>query len=238
MVLLNTVVMAADIKVFSAGAIEPGLLRVIEAFKAASANEVRILFNTPAQISQRLAQGEIVDIVIATPPVMEEQAKNGNISADGQITIGRVGVGVVVRNDVANPDVATEETLKQAVLRAQSLVYNTASTGTYMDKLFARMGIAEQIKAKTTRPVDGEQVMLHLLKGKGNEIGFGALTEIKLFEPKGLKLVAPLPREIQNYTTYRAALMPKGPSPTPAKAFLTFLASGEAKDIFAAAGIE
>ena len=72
----------------------------------------------------------------------------------------------------------------------------------------------------------------------GNEIGFGAITEIKLFEPKGLKLVGPLPAEVQNYTSYAAALMTGAPSPQAAKAFLAFLGSAEAKQAFAAAGIE
>ena len=70
-----------------------------------------------------------------------------------------------------------------------------------------RIGIAEQIKSKTTRYPNGERVMEHIIKGAGNEIGFGAITEIKLFESKGAKLAGPLPADIQNYTTYGAALM-------------------------------
>jgi molybdate transport system substrate-binding protein len=80
--------------------------------------------------------------------------------------------------------------------------------------------------------------MDHIIKGKGNELGFGAITEIKLFEPKGLRLVGPLPPDIQNYTTYGAALMSNAPSADAAQAFLTYLATPEARQIFAAAGIE
>ena len=87
------------------------------------------------------------------------------------------------------------------MLGANSIVYNTASSGLYLEKLFEGIGIAEQIKAKTTRYPTGEAVMDHIIKGKGNELGFRAITEIKLFERKGLKLVGPLPPDIQNYTT-------------------------------------
>ncbi len=80
--------------------------------------------------------------------------------------------------------------------------------------------------------------MEHVIKGKGNEIGFGAITEIKLFESKGLKLVGPLPAEVQNYTSYAAALMANAPAPDAAKALLAFLATGEAKQAFAAAGVD
>ena len=45
-----------------------------------------------------------------------------------------------------------------------------------------------------------------MIAGRGTEIGFDPITEIKTFEPKGLVLVAPLPEAVQNYTTYVAAL--------------------------------
>ena len=152
--------------------------------------------------------------------------------------LGRVGAGVVVRSDAPSPEIATTDALKRAMLSADSIVYNTASSGLYLEKLFERIGIAEQIKTKTTRYPNGEDVMNHIIKGRGNELGFGAITEIKLFEPKGLKLVGPLPPDIQNYTSYGAALISNAPSAAAAKAFLTYLATPEAKQIFAAAGIE
>jgi len=103
--------------------------------------------------------------------------------------------------------------------------------------LFERIGIAEQIKTKTTRYPNGEDVMNHIIKGRGNELGFGVITEIKLFEPKGLKLVGPLPPDIQNYMSYGAALISNAPSADAAKSFLTYLATPESKQIFTAAGI-
>ena len=229
---------AADLKVLSAGAVEPGLLRAAEQFKRASGNEIKMQFNTATQLTKRMADGEVADILIAPPAVLDEQAKNGKISMQGRLTLGRVGAGVVVRSDAPSPEIATTDALKRAMLSADSIVYNTASSGLYLEKLFERIGIAEQIKTKTTRYPNGEEVMNHIIKGRGNELGFGVITEIKLFEPKGLKLVGPLPPDIQNYTSYDAALISNAPSADAAKAFLTYLATPEAKQIFAAAGIE
>jgi len=229
---------AADVKVLSAGAVEPGLLHAAEQFKRASGIEIKVQFNTAPQLTKRLAEGEVSDILIAPPAVLDDQAKNGRISTQGRLILGRVGAGIVVRASVPSPDIADIGALKQAMLGADSIVYNTASSGLYLERLFERIGIAEQIKAKTTRYPTGEDVMDHIIKGKGNELGFGAITEIKLFEPKGLKLVGPLPPDIQNYTSYGVALMSNAPSADAAKAFLTYLATPEAKQIFAAAGIE
>jgi hypothetical protein len=53
------------------------------------------------------------------------------------------------------------------------------------------MGIAESLKAKITRYPTGAAVMEHVINGTGRDIGFGATTEMHLYEPKGIKLVGP-----------------------------------------------
>jgi len=143
-----------------------------------------------------------------------------------------------VRNGAAAPKVGSPDALKQALLGADSVVYNSASSGLYLDKLFAEMGVLEQIKPKTTRYPDGASVMEHVIKGKGNEIGFGAITEIKLYTSKGLQFVGPLPAEVQNYTTYDAALMTAAPAADAAKAVLRELATPAGKAAFTGAGVE
>jgi molybdate transport system substrate-binding protein len=130
-----------------------------------------------------------------------------------------------VRNGATAPNVATVDALKQALLAADSVVYNSASSGLYLDTLFEKMGVLAQIKPKTTRYPDGASVMEHVIKGKGNEIGFGAITEIKLYTSKGLQFVGPLPPDAQNYTTYEAALMTGAPAADAAKAVLRQLAT-------------
>jgi molybdate transport system substrate-binding protein len=231
--------MAAEVKVLSAGAVEPGLHKAVELFKQASGHDVKIQFNTAPQIAKRMQDGTIADILIAPPGGLKTYAEQGKVAKDGHVAVGKVGAGVTVRPGAPVPDVKTTDGLKAAVLAADSLVYNTASTGIYLEKLFDRLGVGEQIKAKTTRHRNGEAVMEHVIKGKGGEIGFGAITEIMLYEVKGsLKLVGPLPADVQNYTSYNAALMSNAPAPDAAKAFLTFLGTPAAKRAFVLAGIE
>jgi molybdate transport system substrate-binding protein len=230
---------AAEVKVLSAGAVEPGLHKAVELFNKSSGHTVSIQFNTAPQIAKRMADGYVADILIAPPGGLKTYAEQGKIAEDGHVPLGRVGAGVTVRPDAPVPDVKTTDALKAAALAADSLVYNTASTGIYLENLFNKLGIGEQIKAKTTRHANGEAVMEHVIKGKGREIGFGAITEIKLFEAKGaLKLVGPLPPDVQNYTSYGAALMSNSPSPDAAKAFMAFVTTPQARQAFVSAGIE
>jgi molybdate transport system substrate-binding protein len=80
--------------------------------------------------------------------------------------------------------------------------------------------------------------MEHLLKGKGREIGFGPVTEILIHRDKGLKLVGPLPADIQNYTSYSAAPMNSAANAELARAFVKYLGGAESKALFAAAGVD
>jgi molybdate transport system substrate-binding protein len=229
---------AAEVKVLSGGAVEPGLEAFAHEAKRETGQDLKILFNTTPQMLKRLAAGEIFDIVIAPPVALDREIKEGRIVADSRVPVGRVGAGILVRTGVPLPDVSNVDALKKALLAADSVVYNTASSGLYLDKLFGKMGVLDQIKPKTTRYANGASVMEHVIKGKGNEIGFGAITEIKLYEDKGLKLVGPLPAEVQNYTTYEAALMAGATSADAARAVLKYLGTPAAKRIFVSHGVE
>jgi molybdate transport system substrate-binding protein len=238
MPVLSAAAFAAEIRILSAGAVEPGLQAFAQVAKRETGHDLKIQFNTTPQISQRLAAGEAYDIVIAPPDAIAKAAQDGKVVADTRIAVGRVGAGVVVRNGASAPDIASVDALKRSLLAADSVVYNTASSGIYLDKLFEKMGILEQLKPKTTRYPDGASVMEHVSKGKGNEIGFGAITEIRAYEPKGVKLVGPLPADVQNYTSYEAVMMTGAASPEAVKAVLNQFATPAGKAAFAAGGVE
>jgi molybdate transport system substrate-binding protein len=235
---IATAGLATEIKVLSAGAVEPGLHAFAQLTKRETGHDLKIQFNTAPQIARRLAAGDVYDILISPPAAIAQAVKDGRLVADSRVPVGRVGGGIIVRAAAAAPDVATIDAFRQALLAADSVVYNTASTGLYLDKLFGEMGILEQLKPKSTRYPDGASVMEHVIKGKGNEIGFGAITEIKMYESKGLKLVGPLPAAVQNYTSYEAALMTGATAADAAQAVLQQLATPAGKAAFVSGGVE
>jgi molybdate transport system substrate-binding protein len=229
---------AAEVKVISGGAVEPVLEAFAQLVRRDLGHELRILYNTAPQIAKRLSAGEVYDILISPPATIETAITEGRVIPETRVKVGRVGAGIIVRTGAPLPNVETVDALKQALLDADSIVYNTASTGIYLDKLFTTMGVAEALKNKTTRYPTGAAVMEHVLKGKGKEIGFGAMTEIRLYEPKGIRMVGPLPAAIQNYTGYEAVLMAGATSAEAARAILGHLATPAAKAAFTAGGVE
>jgi molybdate transport system substrate-binding protein len=225
---------ATEVHVLSGGAVEPGLVVAADAFRKGTGNEVKISFATAPEIRRRVGAGETTDVVIAPPAVLDEVGKAGKLDSEARVEVGRVGIGVAVRDGVPKPDISTTETFKRAVLDADSLVYNRASTGLFVEGLLQRLGLAEQVQSKTTRYA-GSEMFEHVIRGKGKELAFSPVTEILLYRGKGLQLVGPLPAEIQNFTTYAAEPASRSEA---ALAFVRFLGTPAAKAIFVDAGVE
>ncbi len=226
--------LAAEVNVLSGGAVEPGLVAAADAFRKETGNEVKIKFATAPAIRQRVSSGETFDVVVAPPAVLDEIVKSGKLDGKARVPVGRVGIGVAVRDGAPKPDISTTDAFKRAVIDADSLVYNRASSGLIVEGLLQRLGLAEQTQAKTTRYA-GSDMIEPLIKGNGKELGFSPVTEILLYRGKGLQLVGPLPADIQNYTSYAAEPALNSEA---ALAFVHFLGTPAAKAIFVAAGIE
>jgi molybdate transport system substrate-binding protein len=229
--------MAMEISVLSAGAVQPGLVKVIDAFRRETGHDVKVVFATAPAIRKRIG-GETVDVVVAPLALLDDLVKTGKATAADRVTVGRIGVGVMVRDGAPLPKISTVDDFKRSLLKAESVVYNRASSGTYLENLFGRLGIAGQLKAKTTRYPDFAAVLSHICKGKGNQIGLGATTVIIEGKNKGLRFVGPLPAEIQNYTTYAAAVTADGVARDAPREFVRYITTPAAKAAFAAAGIE
>ena len=233
---------AVELRMLSAGAVELGLTPTLAQFQRDTAYTVQVSYAAAPALAAQFSAAPGYDLVIATPAVLESLAAAGAVAGE-RVTIGKVGIGVAMRATATAPDITSVETLKQELLSAESVVFNRASTGLYIDTLLQKLGIADAVNAKTTRYGDGASVMRHLLAGtKQHEFGFGATTEIVLFKDQGLKLIGPLPAAVQNYTTYVAAL-PARPAAGAARAdaaiaLVHHLASAQARATFANAGIE
>jgi molybdate transport system substrate-binding protein len=230
---------AAEAVVLSGGAVEPGILAAAEAFRRSSGVEVAVDFATAPAIRSRLRDSPAAaDILVVPLALAQELARAGDVSAEGGVPVGRVGVGVAVRQGADQPDIRSAESFRREVLSADSLVWNTASTGLYLDALFERMGLAESVRARVSRLPTGDAVMERLRHGEGRQIGFGAVTEILLHRDKGVVLVGPLPPELQNSTPYVAVpTVSRGAASADAARFLAFLRSPQGLAPFRTAGI-
>ena len=181
-----------ELKILSAGAVKPGLTKVIDAFQ-----------RDPRQQSSSLFRNRAGD------PQADRRRRNtrcrhragrrgrGNTRIRKMrrgrkaVTIGQIGVGVFVRDGEPLPQIGTVEGFKESLLGVESVVYNQASTGTYLETLFESLGIGAAIRDKSTRYPDFAAVLDHVSKGKVREIGLGATTVIIENEKRGVKIRRP-----------------------------------------------
>ena len=225
---------AQDIAVLSAGAVEPGLRAAVALY----AGKVAITFNTAPQIRERIEKkGEKFDVVIVPPAVMDAFAEAGRVEPE-RVMLGRVGQGIAVRPGAPVPDVSTLDAMKRALLDAESVVFNRATGGQYIESMLRKIGVYGEIEKKTTRYASAGEVMDHLLKGKGREVGFAPMTEIMLYKEKGLRFVGPLPAEVQQYNAYAASPMRGAANAQAAAALVRFLGTPAAKAALVSGGVE
>ena len=223
-----------DLTLLSAGAVEPGLRAALKAY----GKPVSVTFNTAPQIRERVEKkGEKYDVVVVPPAAMDAFAEAGRVEA-ARVTLGKVGQGIAVRPGAPVPDISSLDAMKRALLEAESVVFNRATGGQYIESMLRKIGVYGEIENKTTRYASAAEVMEHLLKGKGRELGFAPMTEIMLYKEKGLRFVGPLPAQVQQHNTYVASPMRGAKNAQGAADLVRFLGTPAAKAALVSGGVE
>ena len=237
MAIVNPVA-AQDATVLSAGAVEPGLVAAIALYQRDTGRKIAVSFNTAPQIRERIEKkGDKFDVVIVPPAVMDAFAEAGRVEPE-RVSLGRVGQGIAVRPDAPVPDISGVEALKRAMLEAESVVFNRATGGQYIESMLRSIGVYDRIESKATRYASAALVMDHLLAGKGREFGFAPMTEIMLYKDRGPRLGGPLPPAVQHHNAYVAAPMRGARNARAAAALVRFLGTAPARAALAAGGVE
>ena len=226
---------AEEIRVLSVGSLQRGLERIAESFTSATGHDVVIEVGTTPVVGERLASGETFDVVIATSAVIAEAASRGLVRRDESRLVGRVGVGIAVRSQVRADDPPGADALRTLLVDADTVAYNRGSSGVYARSMIESLGISDQIRSKVNEYANGGQVLSHVIEGTGVDLGLAPLTEIRANADRGVRLVR-LPEAVQNYTSYDAAIGTNAPDA--AMAFVRFLATPEARELFADTGVE
>lgn len=232
---LGTAADAATLKVLCDGPLEPALPAIGEAFQKKTGHRVEFAFAPSPVIHKRITEGESADVVIVQPNFLAELAAKGKVDAGDHPAFSRVGVGLAVRANAPSRDIKTGEALKQVLLSADTIVFNNVASGNYFAKVLERLGIAEAVKAKIVRTAPRE-VYERILPGSGDDIAFGTITLIRA--DKRLKLIGPLPAELQTYLQYAAIPLTGTPNMKAAVEFVRFLFTPAVKAQLAAAGAE
>src|SRR5205814_7321146 len=101
---------AADLKVISAGAVRGLIAQIIDDYSKQTGQKFDFTIGTTGQLRNIIATGQHADLIIVSTPLMSELEKTGKFIPGSRADLGRVGIGVAVREGALVPDVSTPET--------------------------------------------------------------------------------------------------------------------------------
>jgi molybdate transport system substrate-binding protein len=230
---------AAEIKLLSAVALQPGIAGLISEFEKSSGNEVAVTYGTVGALTDRIQKGEAADVAIVSGPQVDELQKLGKIVAGSRVDIAKVGVGAFVRKGAPKPDINSADSFKRSLLAARSIVYpdpaGGGASGVYLAGLLDRLGIAAEMKPKTKLLPPSPPLYESVANGE-IDIGFNQISEI-LAQPS-VEFLGPLPAAIQNYTLFAAGIGAASSQVDAGKALIAFLSSPAAQGVLKAKGFE
>jgi molybdate transport system substrate-binding protein len=229
---------AAEIKVLTAGAMRGVVDALVPGFEKQTGHKVAIDNATAGALAKRIEGGEVFDVAVITPKVIDDLAQKGKIAPGSRVDLAKVGIGVAVKEGAALPDIGTVEAFKRTLLAAKSVAYIDpkagGSSGIYFDGLLDRLGIAGEIRPKAKLKQGG--YVADLVASGDAEVAVHQISEI--VPVKGVVLVGQLPAEIQSFTTYAAAVGANAKDVTAAKALIEHIAGPAATPILQARGME
>jgi molybdate transport system substrate-binding protein len=225
---------AGAIKVMCDSPVEPALVKAAALFRQQTNNQITLACNAGPVIKKRIEDGEIADVVVVEPDFVEALTSSGKVRPGDRPMIGHVGVGLGNRIDSPAYDISTIEKFKNTLLGADLIVFNSVKSGEAFAKVLGRLGIVETLKPKIVRTAP-LAIFGPVLKGKGNDMAAGTIPLIAT--TPGIKLLGPLPGDLQSSIPYTAALMTNAPQRATADSFIKFLVSPKAKQTFAANGV-
>ncbi len=226
---------AAELKVLASGAVKDAYLELVPDFEKASGNKVATTWAGTVDIKKRIAAGEVFDLVIVAAPEVDAFITGGQLAPASRVDLMKTGVGVAVKAGARKPDISSSAAVKQALLDARSVAISTGPSGVYLEKLFAKLGVGEALKAKTVQTKPGTRVAEYLARGEA-ELGFQQVSE--LINEKGIDLIGPLPADIQNITVFSSGVHAKANEPAAAKALQKYLTASAAVPVIKRQGME
>jgi len=231
---LSPMARAAELKVIAGGSMMASLNALTPEFEKATGHKLATHFDSTPNIIARVTSGTPFDVVVVPVDVFKDAAAMARFAPGPTIDIARVGYGVIVRAGAPKPDISTPDAFKSALLAAPSVAFLPASAaGAYVTRVFDRLGIAEEMKAKTKVQTAPAQIAPAVARGDA-ELGV-FLTNV-LIAP-GVELAGPFPGDLQQELVFTSAIAAYTSEADAAKALIDYLKPPAATAVINAAGM-
>jgi len=231
---------AAEIDALISTAIKTVTDELIPPFERQTGNTVHATFAPPGALLKKFATGEPADVFLTGRDAIDKLIGDGKI-LPGRVDFATTGIGICVRKGAPKPDVSTPDALRRALLEARSVGYAAPAggsiTGPHIERMFARLGIAEQMAAKTKLAAGGPNGRVSVLVSSGEaEIGLQQASE--LLSNPDVTVIGMLPADLQQTTVYSAGITTRARQADAARALVEALKAPSTAPIWKAKGLE
>jgi molybdate transport system substrate-binding protein len=229
-----TSLQAAELKLIAGGSMTASMNEIAPQFEKTTGHKLLIHFDSTPNIITLVTSGTPFDVVVVPVDVFKDAAAKARFAPGPTVDIARVGYGVIVRAGAPKPDISTPEAFKKALLAAPSIAFLPASAaGAYITKVFERLGIAEEMKAKTRVQAVPAQIAPAVAKGDAE---LGVFLANVLIAP-GVELAGPFPGDLQQELVFTSAVAADSKEASAAKALIDYLKTPTATAVIKAAGM-
>jgi molybdate transport system substrate-binding protein len=226
---------SAELKIFGSRVTRMIMADIGPQFAQATGYTPVVVTDAAAVMKRRIEQGEPFDLAVLVNFQTDDLIKAGRLAADSRADVMKAGIGVAVQRGAPKPDIGTVEAFKRALLDAKSITYLKEGASTlYLDRLFARLGIADALAPKTIKP-DTESVSERVAAG---EVELGLIVIPNILSVPGAELVGPIPPEVQSYIVFTAAVSAQSPNQQAARALIKLMTSPSVVPMIKAKGME
>lgn len=210
-----------SIIVFSGGAPQHVLEECQPEFEANFNAQIRHEFEHVSVVMKWLTDGRHADVVLLPTPLMTKVSQHIDWVANSVTTLARVGVGVIVREDVTALNISSAENVREVLLSARSIAVPKGDglTGSYLRSMFQRLGIADALAPKLRHKAAIYGAGDLVARGEA-DIGLYLASEVK--SVPGTRFVGLLPESLQNYIVYQAGVPMSSKSIDLAQKYLKF----------------
>ena len=199
------------------------MLELLPEFERARSTKIAVTWGSTNALLKDIKAGLGGDVAVLTAEAVDELIDQGKAIAGSRVDLARSRIGVAVRKGAKQPDIASPEALKRALIAASSVAHSkTGLSGLYFPTVLARLGIADAMQSKIVIPDPGTAVGEVVAKGDA-EIGIQQISE--LLPVAGIEIVGPLPEPLQKITMFSGGVLRAAKEPSLAEALLKFVAA-------------
>jgi len=208
------------------------LSELIPAFERATGHKVVVAYESSWLLVGRIQKGETPDVAFLTARQADGLIEEGKLAR--RVDLVRSSIGIAVRAGASKPEIGSVEAFKRTLLAAKSFARNEgADSGIFMVSLLERLGIAEEMKAKSTLVRRG---FVAELVARG-EVEMAAQQMPELMAVAGVAATPLLP-EIQHVIVFCAGVPAAPKAPAVVDELIKFLSSPTAAVLIKAKGLE